>query len=103
MTDNRMPAPLLPTRQAARPLCPVCGMTSYSKGGIHPQCAQQQADGRRMDRIKAVKRQAEAKAKPRNPLALNPWHKRCPRCRAEMHIRKAKCQCGHQFATMRAR
>lgn len=102
MTDNRMPIPLLQMQAAPRPLCPVCGTTSYSKGGIHPQCAQQQADGRRMSRLKAAKRR-EPKAKTANPMALSPWHKRCPRCRAEIHIRKAKCDCGYKFDAARAR
>ena len=29
-------------------LCPVCGKAAYSLGGIHPQCAIQQADEPRM-------------------------------------------------------
>ena len=55
-----------------------------------------------MNRLKAAKRR-EPKAKVSNPLALSPWHKRCPRCRAELHIRKSTCDCGHKFETMRAR
>ena len=27
-----------------RPICPVCGKTAYSHGGIHPQCATKRAD-----------------------------------------------------------
>ncbi len=52
-----------------------------------------------MNRLKAAKRR-EPKAKVSNPLALSPWHKRCPRCRAELHIRKSTCDCGHKFETM---
>jgi hypothetical protein len=22
-----------------RPLCPICGQPSYSRGGVHPQCS----------------------------------------------------------------
>ena len=102
MTDNSRPLPLLQAPvPAARPIRPVCGTTSYSRRGIHPQCAQQQADGRRMTKLKAVKRQTESKTKASNPLALRPWHKRCPKCRAELHIRKTTCDCGHRFAAMR--
>ena len=31
--------PLLPQK-----LCPICGVASYSRDGIHPQCALLQAD-----------------------------------------------------------
>ena len=31
-----------------------------------------------MNKLKAVKRQTESKAKTSNPLALRPWHKRVP-------------------------
>jgi hypothetical protein len=54
-----------------------------------------------MTKLKAVKRQTESKTKASNPLALRPWHKRCPKCRAELHIRKTTCDCGHRFAAMR--
>ena len=30
--------------QTPRNLCPICGKAAYSLGGIHPQCAMQQAD-----------------------------------------------------------
>jgi hypothetical protein len=30
--------------QAPKNLCPICGKAAYSLGGIHPQCAMQQAD-----------------------------------------------------------
>jgi hypothetical protein len=38
--------------------CPVCGMVSYSMGGIHPQCAVKQADAPRLARLVAEKREA---------------------------------------------
>jgi hypothetical protein len=57
-----------------------------------------------MDRLKAAsKRVHEPKTKVSNPLALRPWHKRCPRCRAELHIRKSTCKCGHHFSATRTR
>lgn len=37
--SERKPRPLY-TPVAQRPLCPVCGETSYSRQGIHPQCAE---------------------------------------------------------------
>ena len=33
---NKKPAPLLVA--LVRVKCPVCGTTSYSRGGVHPQC-----------------------------------------------------------------
>jgi hypothetical protein len=36
------PVPLIP--KIAKNLCPICGKDSYSRDGIHPQCAVQQAD-----------------------------------------------------------
>ena len=35
--------------------CPVCGEISYSLEGIHPQCAQRQADQTRMNHLKAAR------------------------------------------------
>jgi hypothetical protein len=34
--QNKKPAPLLTATLRAK--CPVCGTTSYSRGGVHPQC-----------------------------------------------------------------
>lgn len=48
---NKKPPPLYP--QAARALCPVCGVASYSHEGIHPQCAMHVADQIHIDRLKA--------------------------------------------------
>ena len=45
--NNRKPLPLLP--QPVREICPVCGKASYSKNGIHPQCAITQADAQEKD------------------------------------------------------
>lgn len=77
-----------------RPKCPVCGQSVYSPAGIHPQCAQTQADQVRLVRLKAK----QAKAQP--PAAdevLSAWHKRCPKCREKCHVRKATCNCGYKF------
>ncbi len=42
--------------------CPICGKRSYSREGVHPQCAMMQADAPRKLRIAAEKK---AKAKER--------------------------------------
>ncbi|QDU93288.1 hypothetical protein [Lignipirellula cremea] len=36
--------------------CPVCGKRSYSREGIHPQCAMVQADAPRVQRLAAEKK-----------------------------------------------
>ena len=41
MSESK-PAPLFAPR-AQRPLCPVCGEPSYSRRGIHPQCAEKRS------------------------------------------------------------
>lgn len=45
--------------QSTVPVCPICGQSSYSPGGIHPQCAQVQADAPRKQRLQE-ERKAEA-------------------------------------------
>ncbi len=73
--------------------CRVCGEVSYSGSGIHPQCAQNEADQKR---VKRQKRSAKTtRAKLDKSLELKPWHNRCPKCRAQVHISKKTCACGH--------
>ena len=60
------PLPLKPQR--VQPLCPVCGKASYSRGGIHPQCAVQQADEPRNVRLR-LERKAQAEEKHQRELA----------------------------------
>jgi len=71
-----------------RAVCPVCGTTSYSQGGIHPQCAVVKADRilpRPKDNGKSVK------------ASLGQWRKRCPRCKRDLPARRMVCDCGHSF------
>ena len=95
--EHKRPIPLMERAQKRRSACPVCNQPSYSRGGIHPQCAAQRADASRMARVKAAKKTAEAAVVTPNTLALAPWHKRCPKCDGQVHIRKASCDCGHRF------
>ncbi len=46
-------------------ICPVCGKRSYSRQGVHPQCAMVQADAPRQLRLTAAKK-AKAKEKLRS-------------------------------------
>ena len=79
-----------------RRVCPVCGSRAYSRGGIHPQCAQQRADAARMVEVKKARR---PKAQPAHSL----WRKQCPRCKAVLHVRKRACSCGYSFPTSKPR
>jgi rubredoxin len=96
---NKKPVPLLLAGAPPRRLCPVCGVVSYSREGVHPQCAQRRADAPRMESVKAS-REGEAvkpKGKAENSSLVRPWHKRCPECQAQLHLRKMTCVCGYQF------
>jgi hypothetical protein len=87
------PAPIFP--QHHRNLCPICGTATYSRDGIHPQCAVQQADEPRNLKLQQKKRDKPKSEKPRQ----RSWNKKCPKCATEVHIRRSKCDCGHLFET----
>ena len=74
--------------------CPVCGEVTYSSSGIHPQCAQRQADEKRM---REVNRAAKSRKPTVSASDIKPWQKKCPKCRAVVHCRKSTCDCGHKF------
>jgi hypothetical protein len=92
--SNSKPPPLL---ESARPnVCPVCGKSSYSAAGIHPQCAVKQGD----EKLKARLGREKAKArsdKPKDAQASTRWQKTCPKCKLSQHVRKKLCECGHAF------
>ncbi|MBM3968883.1 MAG: hypothetical protein FJ302_03330 [Planctomycetes bacterium] len=31
------------------------------------------------------------------------WRKPCPKCGAQVHVRKAQCECGHKFVVQRTK
>jgi predicted nucleic-acid-binding Zn-ribbon protein len=93
--SKRKPKPLFAVRERAS--CPVCGEAVYSLSGIHPQCAVKRGDEKRVARLKAQKKTAKKVVKKTNSLAIKPWHKRCPKCRNQIHVRKSVCDCGHKF------
>src|SRR5207253_787027 len=77
-----------PTPVIGEPLgkvCPVCGRRSYSASGVHPQCAEHQADAPRCDRLKTQKKPKPAKVAPRS------WDKKCPKCNNQVHVRLKVC------------
>jgi hypothetical protein len=59
--NTRKPEPLVTEQRRGR-VCPVCGKQTYSLGGIHPQCAVQQADAPRQLQLAEQKRQARLEA-----------------------------------------
>jgi hypothetical protein len=84
------PAPLLHVPVSNRANCPICGQSTYSRDGIHPQCAVKQADDARTARLKL---------KPKPPIApaaaaQKKWSRNCPKCGTQVHVRLAKCACG---------
>jgi predicted RNA-binding Zn-ribbon protein involved in translation (DUF1610 family) len=90
--NHKKPTPMLQER--GRKLCPVCGKPSYSLEGIHPQCAVQQADAPRSERMKAEKKQQAGVKKA--PLRKS-WSKECPQCGTQVHVRQKACTCGYTF------
>jgi hypothetical protein len=79
--------------QRPKTLCPICGQATYSAGGIHPQCAMQQADEPRLDRLRKAKAAETAVKKPTRQV----WKKKCPKCGTDVHVRRESCKCGHKF------
>ncbi|MCA9142288.1 MAG: hypothetical protein H6821_15445 [Planctomycetaceae bacterium] len=85
-----------PTPWVSQPsgkMCPVCGTRTYSKEGIHPQCAVHQADSVRAEKLK-VERKLEASV----PKATTWTKKKCPKCGVESHVRRKECDCGYVFS-----
>jgi hypothetical protein len=52
--DMEKPKPL--NSEPPRKICPVCGEPSYSRAGIHPQCAAVQADAKRIRKTKKAEK-----------------------------------------------
>jgi hypothetical protein len=59
--DYKKPTPLF-DKSIPRRVCPICGERSYSRQGIHPQCAVKQADAPRQTQLAEEKRQARLMA-----------------------------------------
>jgi hypothetical protein len=57
------PVPFIP--KIAKNLCPICGKDSYSREGIHPQCAAQHADEPRNQRLKLDRKKKAQSEKPK--------------------------------------
>jgi hypothetical protein len=95
MNDNKKPTPVI--QDVSNRICPICGKVSYSRDGIHPQCAMVQADAPRAQQLKA-KEQTEAKKKSVAKKLSPTWNqKKCPKCGVEVPVRKKICDCGFNF------
>ena len=91
--NNKKPTPVI--QQRGTKACPVCGQPSYSRDGIHPQCAIEQADLPRQKQLATIKkRKAKIEKKPKQKS----WNKKCPKCHVEVHVRLKVCSCGHNFS-----
>jgi hypothetical protein len=80
------------------PDCPVCGKTTYSRGGIHPQCASERAD--KIARAARVENAANAETVATAAEPRQQWTKQCVRCRQVVPARRAVCDCGFTFMKM---
>jgi hypothetical protein len=97
--DDKKSTPLAVHENKPGRVCSVCGTATYSRGGIHPQCAQAQAEASRIELFKAMKKVEEPKKNDAHRSILSPWQKLCPKCRAVLHTRKVTCECGHRFGS----
>ena len=73
--------------------CPVCGQSSYSKDGVHPQCSVQMADEKRAKDLLESRKKTPDTGQPRKS-----WNKQCPKCKNQLHVRRKQCDCGHVFS-----
>lgn len=94
--SEKKPTPILGDRGRKR--CPVCGEPSYSAAGVHPQCSAKKADAERSLKLKEERLADEANKTEDKSSGPTRWQKVCPNCQAFLHVRKARCDCGHQFA-----
>src|SRR6059036_3739338 len=67
-----------------RILCPICSKPTYSRGGIHPQCAMEQADEPRVIQLRNARR-ADVKTEKPSPQVHK---KKCPECDASSDARR---------------
>lgn len=86
----KKPPPLLEAPRS-RAVCPVCGKASYSRGGVHPQCAVNKADAIQTALRKA--NAATAAPKPA-PAPEQRWTKLCTSCGRRIAARRVQCDCG---------
>jgi hypothetical protein len=91
------PDTLLRVNEGLPRSCPVCKKATYSREGIHPQCAERERDRARMKQLRDNQRAAKEAHKRANPIPLKPFHRHCPSCSADVPPRVAECSCGYRF------
>lgn len=85
--------PVVVAPQPERTKCPICGQTTFSRGGVHPQCAMQQADAPRIAQLRAKSHAAAKIEKAKGPIRK----KKCPTCDALHDVGQKVCKCGFRF------
>src|SRR4051812_23245824 len=90
--SERKPVPIIPLGSKA--VCPVCHKPSYSRGGMHPQCALARADAKTRAALKAKATTDEKRA------VKKPWAKICPKCKRQIPSRRMVCDCGQELAVV---
>ena len=85
--NRKKPTPIY--SETPKKICPFCGQPSYSREGIHPQCAAADAD---VKRVKRMKKEIEPQVK--KPAGKSRWKKECPQCGTNVHPRLKACTCG---------
>ena len=88
--NHKKPEPIY--SQRPKKICPFCGEPSYSREGIHPQCAAADADAKR---VKIMKK--ENKPPEKKPMRKSQWKKECPNCGTKVHPRQKLCNCGQSL------
>lgn len=100
--SSKKPEPLVSGRKHDR--CPVCGEVSYSRAGVHPQCAVRQADEKRITQLKRERielAEAVAENSMQKPASSpKPWQRLCPNCKTVGHVRQKSCTCGFTFGAV---
>jgi hypothetical protein len=75
-------------------LCPICNEPTYSRGGIHPQCAMEQADEARVTLLRNARRADDKRGRPIPQV----HKKRCPECDSYSDAQREVCWCGFHFS-----
>src|SRR6478752_2405084 len=75
-------------------LCPICSKPTYSRGGIHPQCAMEQADEPRVTLLRNARRADVKRVRPIPQV----HKKRCPECDSYSDAQREVCWCGFRFS-----
>ena len=88
--NEKKPEPIY--SRPPRKICPICGQPSYSREGIHPQCAAEDADAKRVEMMKKEDEPQEKK-----PARKSRWEKVCPKCGTKVHVRLKVCNCGQSL------